>query len=264
MSPRKPDRFLADSPDRAALLAHLRENPGQPSTVAAALSMSHRSVQRNLSRLVERGWAEKRDGVYRLTTIGTLIADEHAAYLDVLSRIEAFEAFFGNLPDREHAPDPRWLRDATLITAHPENPQAPVNHYVKSVRAFETETIRMLSPVLSRLFHDAHATLAFRGIRTELVLSAAMVERARELNPVEFDLIVSLPVLDLHRHPDPISLGLTLGEHRVLIGAYDDHGQMQACVDASETALFEWAANLYERYRNRTTRVTPTQKPSLD
>lgn len=260
MPPREPAQFLADSPDRVALLTHLRETPGSPSTVADALSMSHRSVQRNLSRLAERGWVEKRDGDYQLTTTGTLIAKEHANYLDALSHIEEYDAFFRHLPDHEHAPDPRWLRDATFVAATPEDPQAPVHHYVETVRAFETETVRMLSPVLSRLFHNAHAKLALRGVHTELVLSPAMIERAHELNPTEFDLIVSLTVLDLYRHPEPIAVGLTLSGRRVLISAYDDRGQMQACIESADTTLLDWADDLYERYRKRSERVEPTRR----
>jgi predicted transcriptional regulator len=259
MPPREPARFLADSPDRAVLLFHLRETPGSPSAVADSLSMSHRSVQRNLSRLAERGWIQKSDGAYHLTTTGALIAKEHATYLDALSRIEEYDAFFEYLPDSEHSPDPRWLQDATLVAATPEDPQAPVNHYVKSVRSFETETIRMLSPVLSRLFHDAHAKLAFRGVHTDLVLSAAMIERARELNPTEFDLIVGLSIVDLYRHSDPIAVGLTLSDQRVLIGAYDERGQMQACIESSNNVLLEWAAELYDRYQKRSERVEPTR-----
>lgn len=261
MPSREPARFLAASSDRVALLTHLRETTGgAPSTIAESLSMSHRSVQRNLAQLAERGWVEKRDGTYRLTTTGALVADEHATYLDALSHIEEYDAFFENLPDREHAPDPRWLRDATLITATAENPQAPVHHYVKSVRSFESDRIRMLSPVLSRLFHDAHATLALRGVHTELVLSATMIERARELNPAEFELVACLPVLDLYRHPDPIALGLTLGDRRALIGAYDERGQMRTCVDTANDAVLEWAEDLYQRYRERA-ELTPAPHP---
>lgn len=251
MPSREPAQFLAASSDRVALLTHLRGTSGSPSTIAESLSISHRSIQRNLARLAERGWIEKRDGEYRLTTTGALIADEHRTYLDSLSHIEDHNAFFENLPDHEHAPDPRWLRDATLVAATEENPQAPVHHYVKSVRAFESDRVRMLSPVLSRLFHDAHATLALRGVQTELVLSETIVERARELNPTEFELVVRLPVIDLYCYPEPIDLGLTLGDRRALIGAYDERGQMQTCVEATNDALLEWAENLYLRYRNR-------------
>jgi predicted transcriptional regulator len=261
MPSRGPAQFLADSPDRVALLTHLREASGSPSTIADSLSMSHRSVQRNLSRLAERGWVEKRDGAYHLTTPGALVVDEYTTYLNALSRIEEYNAFFEYLPDHEHTPDPRWLEDATLVVATSEDPQAPVNHYIKSVRAFESERIRMLSPVLSRLFHDAHAKLALRGIHTELVLSEAMIERARELNPAEFEVVVNLPVLDLYCYPDSIVLGLTLGDRRVLIGAYDERGQMQVCVEASNDALLEWTGELYEHYRERAEHIEPTQNP---
>lgn len=256
MPSRGPAQFLAASSDRVALLSYLQETTGSPSTIAESLSLSHRSIQRNLAQLTERGWVEKHDGTYHLTTTGALVAEEHTTYLDALSHIEEHNTLFENLPDSEHAPNPRWLRDATFVTATAEDPQAPVHHYIKSVQAFESDRIRMLSPVLSRLFHDAHATLALRGAHTELVLSATMIERARELNPMEFELLVSLPVLDLYRHPDPIALGLTFGEQRALIGTYDEHGQMQTCVDADNDTLLEWVEELYQRYRARA-EITP-------
>lgn len=80
-------QFLAGSPDRLHLLAHLRDQPGSPGELADALSISHRSVQRNLARFVDRGWAEKRDGAYHLTTLGALVTEEHAAYMDTLDTL---------------------------------------------------------------------------------------------------------------------------------------------------------------------------------
>lgn len=248
-------RFLSGSPGRVELLVQLRTAPGRPSAIAEAVSMSHRSVQRNLSELRDRGWVEKHEGIYQLTTTGVLITEAHEAYLGALSNVESFEGFFRELPDRKHAPPPEWLGEATLIEATPTDPHAPVDHYVQSVREFDVGRVRMLSPVLSRLFHNAHAALAVRGTHTELVLSNALVERARELNPFEFDLLVSHAPLDLYRHPDSIGVGLTLGDRRVLVGSYDDRGRMCACVDATHPELFEWATTLYERYRTRSTRV---------
>lgn len=251
-------QFLAGSPDRLRLLARLQDQPGSPGELADAFSISHRSVQRNLARFVDRGWAEKRDGAYHLTTLGALVTEEHADYIDTLDMLEAFATFYECLPDREHAPDPAWLQEATLIEATTENPQAPVQQYVEAVREFDTERIRMVSPVLSRLFHDAHSELAFRGIHTELVLSAALIQRARDLNPAEFDVVVSVDVLDLYQHPDKIGIGLTLGDQRLLMGAYDGQGQLQACLDATNPDLLAWAGRLFERYRDRSERIDPT------
>lgn len=250
-------QFLADSPDRLRLLTHLRETPASPSTLAEALSISHRSAQRNLSQFVEKDWAKKDEGVYHLTPTGELIAEEHEDYIGTLERIHEFEPFYRHLPDSSHAPDPRWLQDATLAVATPDNSQAPVHHYATSLQNFETETIRMISPGLSRLFHNVHAELGFRGVQTDLVMSSAMIERARELNPTEFKIVISVNILDLYRHPDDIGFALTLGDDRLLMGAYDAEGQLQACLDTSDPDVLGWATQLYDRYRERSTQVEP-------
>lgn len=249
--------FLAGSDDRVALLRYLADRSAAPATAAADLSLARRSVQRHLSTFVDRGWATRVSGEYRLTTTGELIAAEHAAYLDTLARIDEFAPFYRHLPDRAHAPDPLWVRDAELTVATDADPQAPVHHYLTSVRELEGDRVRMVSPVLSRLFHDAHAELALDGVHTDLVMADRVIDRARELNPLEFDVVVSVDVIDLYRYPDPVTFGMTLGEDRVLLGAYDD-GHLEACVEGADPELLAWAADLFDRYRRRSEPVEPS------
>lgn len=251
-------RFLAGSPDRLELLTHLADDPGAPADLADALSLSRRSVQRHLAGFVDRGLATKVNGAYRLTTTGELVAAEHASYLETLERVESHGRFFRHLPDAEHAPDPEWLADATVVEVTAENPQAPVYEYIDRIREFDADRLRMLSPVLSRLFHDVHAELALDGVHTELVMAADTVDRARDLNPAEFELVASVDVLDLHEHPGEVGVGLTLGDDRLLMGAYDDDGRMVACVHASNAAFLRWAEDLFERYRDRSERIEPS------
>ncbi|WP_433623466.1 helix-turn-helix transcriptional regulator [Halomicrococcus sp. NG-SE-24] len=245
-------RFLAGSPDRYRLLAHLRERPGSPRDVADALDASRRSVQRNLAELVDRGWAEKRDGDYRLTTSGAFVARAHADYLDALSAVEAAAPVLERLPV-ERAPDPTWLADADVVAADAERPQAPVSHYVRRLRERETTRVRMLAPVLSRIFHEAHAELVLSGVDTEVVLPADSVETARSMNPLEFEVVVR--AIDLYRHDGPVELGLTLGDDWVLAGAYDDDGQLRAVAESDDPRFVEWAQDAYEEYRSRAERV---------
>lgn len=249
-------QFLANSPDRLTLLVSLSEGDGSPSELADEHSLSRRSVQRNLAEFVDRGWAEGTGGTYRLTVTGALVADEHAAYVDALDRIDEFAPLFRHLPDRTHAPDPAWLADAGLTVATDDDPQAPVHRYVKSVRHLDTSRIRMLSPVLSRLFHEAHAALAVRGVPTDLVMPAPMVERARERNPMEFTAVVQLDVLSLYRSPDPVGLGLVVGDDRLLLAAYDDEKQLRALVESEDGEFLTWATQLFDRYRDQSERVT--------
>lgn len=251
------EQFLADSPDRSRLLSHLRTEPGAPRDVADALSISRRSAQRNLGAFADRGWAEKSEGVYRLTTTGALVADRHAAYVEDLEVLGAFEPFLGHLPDAEHAPEIDWLRDADLAVATPENPQAPVHFYVSRLRAFDTDTIEMVSPVLSRLFHEAHGDLVLQGVQTELVLAGSALDRARSLDPAEFDVVAR--AVDLYRHPSAVGVGLTVADDRLLACVYDDDGQLRACVESGHEAFVTWGRRLVQRYRARAEPVGPAE-----
>lgn len=250
-------RFLADSPDRLALLDRLREGTAGPATLAADLDCARRSVQRNLAAFTDRGWAERGDGGYRLTTVGDLVARTHKEYLDRLDRLERFAPLLRHL-DTDHAPDPAHLDGADLVVASPENPQAPVHAYVDSLKRFEGKRVRMCSPVLSRIFHEAHASLALRGVHTDLVLSEATAQRAKELNPLEFEAVLRVGVLDLFAHPGPVPFGLTVGDDRLLLAAYDDDGHLQACLDAEDPELLAWGRDLFERYRERSEQVEPS------
>jgi len=250
-------RFLADSPDRLALLTRLRKGADRPAILADDLNCARRSVQRNLSAFVDRGWVERDEGGYRLTTVGALAATAHADYLDRLERLNRFAPLLRHL-DTDHAPPLSLLADADLVVASSENPQAPVQAYVDRLKQFECDTIRMCSPVLSRIFHEAHASLAMRGIHTDLVLSEATAKKARELNPLEFKTILRVGVLDLYAHPNSVPFGLTVGEDRLLLAAYDVDGHLEACLASDTPDLLEWAEDLFERYRERSTKVDPS------
>lgn len=257
-------RFLADSPDRRRLLAHLVDEPGSPAELASALPLSRRSVQRHLGQFADREWVEKRDGAYHLTTAGSLVVAEHEAYRETLAGLDAHADVFRRLPDADHAPDPRWLEAATVTRATQDDPQAPLHRYVDAVDGLAAARVRMIAPVLSRLFHDVHADLALEGTHTELVLSADTIDRARELNPGEFEVVASVDVLDLYRHPGDVSFGLTLGGDRALLGAYDDDGHLHALLESAKPAFREWAEGLFEQYREAAEQVEPPGSISID
>ncbi len=246
-------RFLVGSSDRLRLLDHLQAEPGTPSDVAAAVDLSHRSVQRTLAALVERGWAEKRGGAYHLTTIGRTVAHEHAAYLDRLGHIAELEPIYRGLP-YEVVPLPH-VDDATVVVASKTDPQAPLTHYVSRVESLSTDRVRMVSPVLSRLYQEAHAKLVLRGVETELVLDAETVAAARSLNPDEFAFVVSVPRFRLYERPERIRFGLTLADDRALVAAYDDDGQLRALLDGTDDSLLEWARIQWDRHRATARRV---------
>ena len=247
--------FLSGSPDRLALLEYLAGEPAAPRDVADELDVSTRGAQRNLSELADRGWAEKRDGWYRLTTTGQLVRETYADCLERMDALETFSTLYEHLLWPEDAPDPAWLADATYVTAEADHPQAPVTHYVEAVSSLETDHVRMLAPVLSRIFQDPHAKQVRRGATTELVLPADRVTAARERNPLEFETVLAVPSFTLYRTERAVELGLTVTDDRTFVLAYDESGHLQACVEGSEPALRTWAIERFESYRDGATEV---------
>lgn len=245
-------RFLADSPDRLALLDHLRDGPASPSTLVGALDPARRSIQRNLAAFEDRGWVERSGDGYRLTAAGDAVARTHADYLDQLGRIDEYAPLLAAL-DPEHAPPPDLLT-GELVTASGTDPQAPIHAYTEWLRELDSGHVMVCSPVLSRAFHDAHAALALRGVDTELLLSESTAQEARDLNPVEFAAVLRAGPLDLFVRNDPIPFGLTLGENALLLGAYDD-GHLQACLHATDPDLLAWAESAFERLRADARRI---------
>lgn len=78
------------------------------------------------------------------------------------------------------------------------------------------------------------------------------------MNPTEFEIVTSVDVLDLYRHPEDIPVGLTLGDTRLLVAAYDVEGQLQACLASTNPDLYEWAHQLFERYYEQAGHVEPS------
>lgn len=247
-------RFLADSPDRLALLERLRTGVAGPATLADDLDCARRSAQRHLAAFEDRGWVSSGSGGYHLTAAGDAVAAAHAEYLDRLACIDRFGPLLTNL-DPEHAPEPGLLADADLVAASQADPQAPIQAYVERLRGFSGDRVRLCSPVLSRAFHEAHAKLARRGVHTDLLLSDRTAQEARDRNPLEFAAVLHVGVLDLFVRPDPLPFGLAVDGEQLLLAAYDDDGNLRACLHGDDPELVAWADARFSALRGDAERV---------
>jgi predicted transcriptional regulator len=248
--PHEHTQFLSGSRSRVRLLSCLDEAPQYPRELTETLGLSRRGVQRNLSALVERGWAEKVSGKYRLTTHGTLIARQYVDFCTTLATIEECEAFFTYLPDCAHIPSPEWLHEAELVVATPERPHAPIEQYGISLRRCSTATVRGILPVLSHYYEDIHADLQESDIETELVIDESTVEATRNCDIEAFEAALALDTFTLYAQPESIGFGLTLTDHCGIMSAYDDQGRIQACVECNNNAFLDWANEVYRSYRD--------------
>lgn len=247
---------------RIRLLRCLDETPQSPCELTDVLSLSRRGVQRNLSKLVERGWAEKVDGEYRITTNGRLITRQYADFCATLGTIGDNEPFFKHLPDCDHTPSPEWLHDAEILVARPEQPHAPIRKYVSGFQTSSATTIRSILPVLNQCFTDLHEGLTERSIETELILGEPILERAQPFKA--FESVLSPDTVSLYAHPETIEFGLTLSDHCGFMSAHDEQGRIRACIECTDPAFLDWAMELYRSYRNDSRALDPTELISIN
>ncbi|MFC6962683.1 helix-turn-helix transcriptional regulator [Halocatena marina] len=240
-------QFLSASPHRIQILQQLRDDPCPPCDITEVLELSRRGVQRNLSSLVDRGWIEKIDGRYHLTTNGEFIALQYADFLSALETIETCKPFFANLPTSEHAPNPKWLADAEIIVADSSQPHAPLRQYTNTLREDSIETLRGLVPILSQLHTEIYAELLGRGTAMDLVLPQTAAEPPDPSHAAEFEDLFAA-ACNLYVYEGTIGVGLTLTDQRGIVGSYDEQGHLSACVSSTNPALLGWAERLYERY----------------
>ena len=224
-------QLLSSSPERVAMLGFLGENPSDPRDIAGMVSKSRRCVQRDLSKFEDRGWVEKQEGAYRLTTYGAAIVAEYTDLASAISIIDRYESLFAHLPEPEHLPDPRWLREAKIAVADSDRPHSPLNLYVDGIRGCSTDRIRGIAPVFSQTFSDAHSDLLERGVETELITDMKTIKTSRSTNAEEFATSLRLDALSVYMHEESVEFGLALADDRGFLGAYDEEGRFVACVE---------------------------------
>jgi predicted transcriptional regulator len=218
------------------------------------LDCARRTVQRHLAACEERGWVERGDGGYRLTAAGDAAARVHQAYRDRLAAVDRAAPLLSHL-NPSQAPSPEQLTDADVVAASASDPQAPIQAYVERLGGFTGDRVLLCSPVLSRVFHDAHADLARRGVHTDLLLSTETARLARDRNPLEFAAVLRLGVLDLYTRAEPVPFGLVIDDEQLLLGAYDDDGNLKACLHGDDPELVAWGERQFETLREHAERV---------
>jgi predicted transcriptional regulator len=260
MSPRDPPgddpgydaiEFLAGSPHRPAIIERLAAGPAAPATLADDLDCSRASVSRHLSGLCDRGWAEKRNGSYRLTRTGRHAWRAYETASESLRCLARYEPLLAALPPLEPPLEPSLLAGGRLAVAEPTTPHAPLDRYVDRLRgAVETERLRCVTPVISGVTWRANERLLDAGTRMEVLAPRRLLEdvdQARERRQ---------PALTVRALPEPPEFGVAVTDGWAYLAGFDDDGQVVASVDADTPAFVDWATRLYERTRADSRPVT--------
>ncbi|WP_436924315.1 helix-turn-helix transcriptional regulator [Halosimplex amylolyticum] len=244
--------FLARSETRVRLLERLRETgPSTQRELGAHLEASRSTVTRSLSALEERGWIERSAGAYRLTAAGDVVTDEFLSLLESIRTTDELSAFLDWFPYAEFSLDVSHLRDAEMTSAGPPDPYAPARKQTELLE--RTDRFRGFLPSLdiegTRVVHEQ---IMERALEAEIVVSGdaeATIESGEYAELFREQVSTGRLTVSVVEETLPFYLGLA--DDVVQIGVEDDEGFPRALLETTNESVREWAAAVYERYRDR-------------
>lgn len=256
-------RYLSGSSTRVAVLDRVCEGATQPATLVESTGVSRTTVHRTLTDLVDRDWVRRVDGGYAATAAGALAVDAYQNAQTTFRTLERVKPFLARAETAVDELEIEWFRAATLSTATESNPHQPLEWYADRLERVDGDRVRGTSPVISRQILETYVPLVDRGVPTELIIGESTYADVAEQYPDELRTLLSQRHYHLYVTTEVPSLGVTLVDETVFLGAYDD-GQFVATVESSDRRLRKWAARRYREWREGARRVVADAIPSSE
>lgn len=263
--------FLASADSRAAIVGRLlREGPASRASLRDELAASRSTITRSLHSLIDQGWVTDQTDRYRLTPAGRLVGEAFFQLVDTVQLTDELGAFLAWSPLEEFELDIERLREAQVVTPSDGDPLAPARRQSKLLSAASSYT--GLLPALdlegSRLVRDriVNDDLDAEIIITPEVKAAICADDFAELYRemlatgrltvrVADDLPFYLGIADTAATATTATPAANNGTEPpasatvAQIGVEDEDGLPRALVETADGSVCEWAATVYDRYR---------------
>ncbi|SNZ11769.1 Predicted transcriptional regulator, contains HTH domain [Natronoarchaeum philippinense] len=243
--------FLARSNARVRVLEQLLDSgSADQRTLRTRLDASRSTIARTLTALEQRGWIETDGSVYRLTTVGTIVAEEFEELADALRVTDEFSTFLEWFPYSEFDLDLAELQDSTITTATSSDPYAAGRTQTEFLYATD-RFLGFLPAIDIEGTRVVHEQITEHGFEAEIVVSAEVSETITQGEYADlFRAQLETGQLTVLVHDGALPFYLGLGdEERVQIGVEDDEGFPRALLESSAQTVRRWAEDVYEEYR---------------
>ncbi len=222
--------------------------------IEAELDVSRATSHRFTRWLEERSYAERVDGVYRLTGEGEVVAEAVLQFERKIRTADRLAPLLDVICEehRDFVVEP--FENATVTVATPGDPYAPVTRFLTLLRGCERfrgfNTTHMIPPGLADLYGDP-----FADCEVELISPSDVVRRLSD----SADDRVRRRLRDDHlklRTRESLPYGLALFDDRVGIGGYDEEtGAMRVFVDTDTPIARAWGERVYETFEENSTPI---------
>jgi predicted transcriptional regulator len=256
MNPRDDIAFLVGSDSRVRVLRLLYEQRLRPTEIVDRCTCTRETVQRTLAGFRDLGWVEKTDKHYHTTLAGDMVLESYEDLSSVVTDVHDLRPFLEHASEEFHDVPPGVLSSTTITTATAENPHAPINRYLELMGDGYVDRFRGVAPIVSGIFNQASESAIGPETDMELVIDESVLERSQTDYEDALQAAYDLDQFTLYRSSEPIAFGLALIDQMAWLGAYDDNGNLVACVDGGHPSLLDWARSVYERQREAATELT--------
>lgn len=253
MHAREDIAFLVGSEVRTDILRALRSEPDRPSDIADRCSCARETAQRTVTAFADRGWAEKVSGTdrYRLTRAGKIVAGSYDDFEACLETSARFRGLLANLNGAATGLECETLSGTTHTRTTPENPHMPINRLLDVMGDAEADTVRGVTPIVSRVFNRAAAEVIGPDTDAGLVVDSDVLQTSAAEYPEALDRVDRLEGFTLYVSPEPIEFGLVIVDEHAYLGAYDADGNLVASADGDDDDFVAWARQTFARIRDR-------------
>ncbi|MFC5366494.1 helix-turn-helix transcriptional regulator [Salinirubrum litoreum] len=232
------------------LLEALYDEPLDRTGLESRLDVSRATSHRFTRWLLDHGLAERRDGTFHLTGEGVALAEEVVRFERGVRTTRRLGPLLDAIcPDhREFVVAP--FADATVTTATPDDPHAPLSRFLSLLAGTETlrafNTTHIVPPGLTGAYDRL-----FAETEVEVISLPDTVEHLRERFPERVQRASETGHLTL-RTREALPYGLAVFDDRVAIAGYDEEtGAIRVLVDTDSEIARQWAERVYESYRER-------------
>lgn len=259
--------FVARSNNRVDVLEALAERDLTRRALHDVTGISQPTLGRILDGFEERGWATNgRNGngcQYRLTPLGSLLAEEFGSLLAVAGTIQTLQKLAPRLPLDEMDFDLRALSDATITTPKPTDATA---HFRREAEVLDnTARLQFLCnqaqpETVARyrdwvVEEDGHMEAVITGDAIDAALAhSVMGPQLREM--------LATGRASIHRYDGDVSFMTGMLDDTASIVPLDDSGVPCAFVESDNDAVRAWVAATLDSYRDESVPLSADVVPT--
>lgn len=238
-----------------ALETLLKEGEMDRHDFEQALGVSKPTVHRFTRSFGEQGFIVRVDGLFRLTPLGEVVAEEAIRFHDTIEGIQKLRQISQWMPVDAFDFDVRRFHDADIILPDCNDPLAPIREaaalldHADRVRVVSSTYIPKTFAALSRSIseNDTSVTCTYDSRVVDVIRGDEQARSNLERLLTHGAVITTYPEI-------PFTLGIA--DETVLISAIDDGGALQALVMTDDSAVKAWAEETCQEFLHKAEPIT--------